>query len=74
VLPVLYRKQAVIVVDQQLEQESITIEDVQRVLEVGRILLSVLTQEEIELLQELLSENNTIQEKVTLASLDADPT
>jgi hypothetical protein len=32
----------------------VTIEDVNRVLEVGRLLLSVLTEEEIEALQELL--------------------
>jgi hypothetical protein len=41
-----------------IQQSSIkpivTIEDVNRVLEVGRLLLSVLTEEEIEALQELL--------------------
>ena len=34
---------------------SLTVEDVNRVLEVGRMLLSVLTEEEIEELQEILS-------------------
>jgi len=33
---------------------EVTIEDVNRVLEVGRVLLSVLSEEEIEALQELL--------------------
>lgn len=33
---------------------EVTIEDVNRVLEVGRLLLSVLSEEEIEALQELL--------------------
>ena len=34
---------------------AVTVEDVNRVLEVGRMLLSVLTEEEIEELQEILS-------------------
>ena len=33
---------------------EVTIEDVNRVLEVGRLLLSVLSEEEIEVIQELL--------------------
>jgi len=37
---------------------ELTIEDVNRVLEVGRLLLSVLTEEEISELQELLNRQN----------------
>ncbi len=40
---------------------AVTVEDVNRVLEVGRMFLSVLTKEEIEELQEILS--NQIPEK-----------
>ena len=39
-----------------------TIEDVNRVLEVGRLLLSVLTEEEIEELQEILSRQKAEEE------------
>ena len=41
-------------------KEQITVEEVNRVLEVGRLLFSVLTQEEIEELQKLLSPQNAI--------------
>lgn len=39
---------------------QITVEEVDRLLEVGRLLFSVLTPEEIEELQQLLSPNNPI--------------
>jgi len=41
-------------------EKQITIEDVNRVLEVGRLLFSALTPEEIEELQKILSSRNTI--------------
>jgi hypothetical protein len=41
---------------------AVTIEDVNRVLEVGRLLLSVLTEEEIEELQEILSRQKSGEE------------
>ena len=41
------------------KEKTITVEDVNRLLEVGRLLLSVLTPEEIEALQKYLSENST---------------
>ena len=41
---------------------EVTIEEVNRVLEVGRMLLSVLTEEEIEELQEILSIQKTEEE------------
>jgi hypothetical protein len=42
------------------QKPPITVEDVNRLLEVGRILFSVLTHEEIEELQKLLSPQNAI--------------
>jgi hypothetical protein len=45
---------------QTLTEKKITVEEVNRVLEVGRMLFSVLTPEEIEKLQKLLSPRNTI--------------
>ena len=42
------------------KQEQVTVEDVNRLLEVGRLLFSVLTPEEIEELQELLSTKKQI--------------
>ena len=39
------------VVDQKTQTQTITVEDVNRLLEVGRLLFSVLTPEEIEALQ-----------------------
>ena len=41
------------------KEKTITVEDVNRLLEVGRLLLSVLTPEEIEALQEYLNKNST---------------
>ena len=41
-------------------EKQITVEEVNRVLEVGKILFSVLTPEEIEELQKLLSPQKTI--------------
>ena len=41
---------------------AVTIEDVNRVLEVGRLLLSVLTEEEIEELQVILSKQKSREE------------
>jgi hypothetical protein len=41
---------------------EVTIEDVNRLLEVGRMLLSVLTEEEIEELQEILSRQKSGEE------------
>lgn len=49
---------------------AVSIDDVQRVLELGRILLSVLTPEELEQLQKLLVDEAMGKEKVTLVSLD----
>ena len=40
---------------------AVTVEDVNRVLEIGRMLLSVLTEEEIEELQEILSKQKADQ-------------
>ena len=45
-----------------VEYPEITIEDVNRLLEVGRILFSVLTKEELEQLQENLSRESAIRE------------
>ena len=42
-------------VEANTKQEQVTVEDVNRLLDVGRLLFSVLTPEEIEDLQELLS-------------------
>lgn len=39
------------VVDQKTQTQTITVEDVNRLLEIGRLLFSVLTPEEIEALQ-----------------------
>ena len=39
---------------------KITVEDINRVLDIGRLLFSVLTPKEIEALQKLLSSNNKI--------------
>ena len=41
------------------KEKTITLEDVNRLLDVGRLLLSVLTPEEIEALQEYLNKNST---------------
>lgn len=41
-------------------EKQITVEEVNRVLEVGRLLFSVLTSEEIEKLQKLFSPENAI--------------
>ena len=43
------------------QHSIITIEDVNRVLEVGRLLRSVLTEEELEELQSMLSETKDLQ-------------
>lgn len=59
-------------VEQDIQEVSVTVEDVQRVLELGRILLSVLTPEEIEQLQILLNVEIPEGEKVTLVSLDVE--
>jgi len=45
--------------DESSKEKSVTVEDVNRFLDVGRLLLSVLTPEEIEALQEYLNENST---------------
>jgi len=58
--------------EQDIEKPPVTVEDVQRVLEVGRILLSVLTPEELEQLRILLNEGNIEQEMVTPVSLDVE--
>ena len=42
----------------QAEEIKVTVEEVNRVLEVGRLLFSVLTPEEIEDLQRMLSKSN----------------
>jgi hypothetical protein len=47
---------------QSAEYTEITVEDVNRLLEVGRILASVLTKEELEQLQENLSRQSAILE------------
>ena len=47
---------------QPVEYAEITIEDVNRLLEVGRILVSVLAKEELEQLQENLSRKPAIRE------------
>ena len=47
---------------QPVEYTEITIEDVNRLLCVGRILVSVLTKEELEQLQENLSRESAIRE------------
>jgi hypothetical protein len=44
---------------QKPEKHRVTIEDVNRVLEVGRLLLSVLTPEELDQLKKELSNNHT---------------
>jgi len=46
--------------DKSSKEKSVTVEDVNRLLEVGRLLFSVLTPEEIEELQELLSSQKQI--------------
>ena len=48
------------VVKQKAETQKVTVENVNRLLEVGRLLFSVLTPEEIEQLQELLSVSKPI--------------
>ena len=47
---------------QPAEYTGITVEDVNRLLEVGRLLASVLTKKELEQLQENLSRHSTILE------------
>ena len=47
---------------QHLIKTKVTIEDVDRVLEVGRLLLSVLTQDELEELQNTLTDHSDTQE------------
>jgi len=47
-------------IEESVTNKQITIEDVKRLLEVGRLLFSVLTEEEIKELQELLSPNSSI--------------
>jgi hypothetical protein len=59
------------IVKQDFQEASVTVEDVQRVLELGRLLLSVLTPEELEQLRLLLNGDMHEVEKVTLVSLDA---
>ncbi len=44
----------------KIRQEQVTVEDVNRLLEVGRLLFSVLTPEEIEQLQDFLSPQNKL--------------
>lgn len=41
------------------KEKTITVEDIKRLLDVGRLLLSVLTPEEIEALQKYLNKNST---------------
>ena len=43
-------------------EKRVTVEDVNRLLEVGRLLFSVLTSEEIEALQEKLSKHSSSEE------------
>jgi len=65
--------------DRGTSDPKVTVEDVERVLAVGRLLLSVLTPEEIEGLREALatgtgqspSTGRRWKKQVTLASLDA---
>ena len=47
------------VTKQKKQHQSVTVEDVNRLLEVGRLLFSVLTPEEIEALQKHLNKNST---------------
>jgi hypothetical protein len=41
------------------KEKSVTVDDVNRLLDVGRLLLSVLTPEEIEALQRYMNKNST---------------
>jgi len=58
-------------VEPEFRESTVTVEDVQRVLELGRILLSALTAEELGQLRILLNGEMLEEEKVTPASLDA---
>jgi uncharacterized protein (DUF2267 family) len=67
------------VVNGQSMNREVTFDDVERVLAVGRLLLSVLTPEELEWLRDTFVEERasretprrSLEKKVTLASLDA---
>jgi hypothetical protein len=48
------------VADRKTQPQKVTVEDVNRLLEVGRLLFSVLTPEEIEELQEILAAQEQI--------------
>ena len=50
---------ASLVVDQKIQTQTITVEDVNRLLEVRRLLFSVLTPDEIESLQEEFAKSST---------------
>ena len=47
------------IADQKAQTQTVTVEDVNRLLEVGRLLFSVLTPDEIESLQEEFAKSST---------------